>query len=91
MTDKKTKTPVTKTKTPVNIDGVEFMLEDMSQVGQRLVQHTADLDRKLQNLGFQLEQMQMGRESVMSKLQEEIKVKKESENAMPVNESEPVE
>ena len=75
MTDKKTKTPVTKTKTPVNIDGVEFMLEDMSQVGQRLVQHTADLDRKLQNLGFQLEQMQMGRDSVWSKLQEEIKVK----------------
>ena len=68
MTDKKTKTPVT-------IDETEYMLEDMSQVGQRLVQHTADLDRKLQNLGFQLEQMQMGRDSVWSKLQEEIKVK----------------
>jgi len=68
MTDKKTKTSVT-------IDETEYMLEDMSQVGQRLVQHTADLDRKLQNLGFQLEQMQMGRESVMFKLQEEIKVK----------------
>ena len=68
MTDKKTKTSVT-------IDETEYMLENMSQVGQRLVQHTADLDRKLQNLGFQLEQMQMGRESVMFKLQEEIKVK----------------
>tara|TARA_R110002096_G_scaffold58000_2_gene146577 strand:- start:545 stop:778 length:234 start_codon:yes stop_codon:yes gene_type:complete len=72
MTDKKTKTPVT-------IDNTEYMLEDMSQVGQRLVQHTADLDRKLQNLGFQLEQMQMGRESIMSKLQEEIKVKEVEE------------
>ncbi len=72
MTDKKTKTPVT-------IDEKEYMLEDMSQVGQRLVQHTADLDRKLQNLGFQLEQMQMGRDSVWAKLQEEIKVKEVEE------------
>ena len=72
MTDKKTKTPVT-------IDETEYMLEDMSQVGQRLVQHTADLDRKLQNLGFQLEQMQMGRDSVWAKLQEEIKVKEVEE------------
>jgi|TARA_R110002072_G_C7827618_1_gene523874 hypothetical protein len=84
MTDKKTKTPVT-------IDETEYMLEDMSQVGQRLVQHTADLDRKLQNLGFQLEQMQMGRDSVWAKLQEEIKVKEESEDAMPVKEPKPKE
>ena len=84
MTDKKTKTPVT-------IDETEYMLEDMSQVGQRLVQHTADLDRKLQNLGFQLEQMQIGRDSVWAKLQEEIKVKEESEDAMPVKEPKPKE
>jgi hypothetical protein len=50
------------------------MLEDMSELGQRLVQHVADLDRKIQNLGFQLEQMQMGRDSVWAKLQGEIKV-----------------
>jgi hypothetical protein len=67
MTDKKTKTPVT-------IDNTEYMLEDMSELGQRLVQHVADLDRKIQNLGFQLEQMQMGRDSVWAKLQGEIKV-----------------
>ena len=84
MTDKKTKTPVT-------IDETEYMLEDMSQVGQRLVQHTADLDRKLQNLGFQLEQMQIGRDSVWAKLQEEIKVKEESEDEMPVKEPKPKE
>ena len=67
MTDKKTKTPVT-------IDNTEYMLEDMSELGQRLVQHVADLDRKIQNLGYQLEQMQMGRDSVWAKLQGEIKV-----------------
>ena len=72
MTDKKTKTPVT-------IDNTEYMLEDMSELGQRLVQHVADLDRKIQNLGFQLEQMQMGRDSVWAKLQEEIKVEKVEE------------
>ena len=55
------------------------MLEDMSELGQRLVQHVADLDRKIQNLGFQLEQMQMGRDSVWAKLQEEIKVEKVEE------------
>ena len=46
-----------KTKTPVNINGQDHMLEDMSEVGQRLVNHAADLDRKIANLNFQMEQM----------------------------------
>ena len=68
-----------KTKTPVNINGQDHMLEDMSEVGQRLVNHAADLDRKIANLNFQMEQMQLGREAVMSKLLAEIEAPEDAE------------
>jgi cell division protein ZapA (FtsZ GTPase activity inhibitor) len=70
MTDKKNKTSVT-------IDDKEYFLEDMSEKAQRLLQHATDLDRKINNLVFQVEQMQLGRENVMSKLLEEVDLKED--------------
>tara|TARA_R100000951_G_C2621495_1_gene174616 strand:- start:908 stop:1123 length:216 start_codon:yes stop_codon:yes gene_type:complete len=70
MTDKKN-------KTSVNIDDKEYFLEDMSEKAQRLLQHATDLDRKINNLVFQVEQMQLGRENVMSKLLEEVDLKED--------------
>lgn len=49
----------------------------MSEKGQRLFQHATDLDRKINNLVFQVEQMQLGRENVMSKLLEEVDLKED--------------
>jgi cell division protein ZapA (FtsZ GTPase activity inhibitor) len=69
MADKKNKTSVT-------IDDKEYFLEDMSEKG-RLFQHATDLDRKINNLVFQVEQMQLGRENVMSKLLEEVDLKED--------------
>jgi hypothetical protein len=34
-------------KTPITIDDVEYQFEDMTQEQQMLVNHVADLDRKL--------------------------------------------
>ena len=70
MADKKNKTSVT-------IDDKEYFLEDMSEKGQRLFQHATDLDRKINNLVFQVEQMQLGSENVMSKLLEEVDLKED--------------
>tara|TARA_R110002050_G_scaffold43094_1_gene103526 strand:- start:1473 stop:1694 length:222 start_codon:yes stop_codon:yes gene_type:complete len=67
-------------KTPVNIDGKEVMLEDLSASGQRLVSHATDLDRKILNLGFQLEQIQLGRETVMARLIQEVNTEAEVVN-----------
>jgi hypothetical protein len=45
-------------KTPVTIDGVEYKFEDMTQQQQMLLNHVADLDRKLDSARFNVDQMQ---------------------------------
>ena len=61
------------TKTPVVIDGTEYQLEDMTQEQQTLVQHVADLDRKLASARFNVDQLQVGRNAFMSLLTESLK------------------
>ena len=40
-----------KKTTPIIIDDVEYQYEDMTQEQQMLVNHIADLDRKIRNFG----------------------------------------
>lgn len=51
------------TKTPISIDGVEYQFEDMTPEQQTLVNHVADLDRKLGSAKFNVDQMQVGRDA----------------------------
>jgi hypothetical protein len=53
-------------KTPITIDGVEYQFEDMTQEQQTLVNHVADLDRKLSSARFNLDQLQVGRDAFMT-------------------------
>jgi hypothetical protein len=39
-------------KTPITINDVEYQFEDMTQEQQTLVNHVADLDRKLSSARF---------------------------------------
>ena len=64
-------------KTPVVIDGVEYQYEDMTQEQQTLVNHVADLDRKLASARFNVDQLQVGRNAFMSMLTESLKPKTE--------------
>jgi cell division septum initiation protein DivIVA len=65
------------TKTPVVIDGIEHQLEDMTQEQQTLIQHVADLDRKLASARFNVDQLQVGRNAFMGLLTESLKPKAE--------------
>lgn len=65
-------------KTPVSIDGVEYKYEDMTQQQQMLVNHVADLDRKLDSARFNLDQMQVGRDAFFNMLKESLAVKPEA-------------
>jgi hypothetical protein len=49
------------TKTPITIDDVEYQFEDMTQEQQMLVNHVADLDRKLGSARFNVDQLQVRR------------------------------
>ena len=60
-------------KTPITIDDKEYHFEDMTQEQQMLVNHVADLDRKLHSARFNVDQLQVGRKACMSMLTDSLK------------------
>ena len=56
----------------VNIDGVEYDYASMTEKQQLLVNHVADLDRKLGSARFNADQLQVGRDAFMSMLKQEL-------------------
>ena len=60
-------------KTPIYIDDVEYKFEDMTQEQQTLVNHVADLERKLSAARFNVDQLQVGRNAFMQMLTESLK------------------
>lgn len=64
-------------KTQINIDGVEYHFEDMTQEQQVLVNHVADLDRKLGSTRFQLDQLQVGRDAFFAMLKNALEKKED--------------
>jgi len=65
-------------KTPITIDGVEYQFEDMTQEQQAIVNHVADLDRKLAAARFNVDQLQVGRNAFYGMLKESLDKKEES-------------
>lgn len=64
MTEKKT--------TSITIDDTEYTYEDMTPEQQALVNHVADLDRKIRSTQFNLEQLQVGRNAFMGALSKSL-------------------
>ena len=50
-------------KTPIVIDDVEYAFEDMTQEQQTMVNHIADLDRKINSAKFNLDQLNVGKDA----------------------------
>ena len=65
------------TKTPVTIDDVEYQYEDMTPEQQTLLNHVADLDRKLASAKFSVDQLQVGRDAFFRMLKEALTPKAE--------------
>lgn len=61
-----------KKTTPVVIDGTEYQFEDMTQEQQVLVNHVADLDRKLASARFNVDQLQVGRDAFFGMLKKAL-------------------
>jgi hypothetical protein len=64
-------------KTPVSIDGVEYKFEDMTEQQQMLVNHVADLERKLGSARFNVDQLQVGRDAFFTMLKAALEAKPE--------------
>jgi len=62
-------------KTPITINDKDYQFEDMTQEQQVLVNHVADLDRKLSAARFNVDQLQVGRNAFMSMLEQSLQKK----------------
>jgi hypothetical protein len=61
-----------KKTTPVTIDGKEYAFEDMTQEQQTLVNHVADLDRKISSTTFNLDQLKVGQQAFIQLLKDSL-------------------
>jgi hypothetical protein len=64
-------------KTPLSIDGVDYNFEDLTPEQQVLVNHIADLDRKIAGSKFSLDQMQVGRDAFFAMLKTALEPKED--------------
>jgi hypothetical protein len=55
-------------KTQITINDVEYHYEDLTQEQQQLFSHCIDLDRKIGNTAFQLDQLQVGKQAFVNML-----------------------
>jgi hypothetical protein len=81
-----------KKTTPVVIDDKEYVLEDMTDQQRALLNHVADLDRKLASARFNVDQLQVGRDAFFSMLKQnleqpdEVEQPAENNNPLPADE-----
>ena len=55
-------------KTPITVNDKEYFVEDMSDTQRAYLNHVQDLDRKLGNAQFNLDQLAVGREAFVNML-----------------------
>lgn len=61
----------------VTIDDVEYKISDLTEKQIVILNHVTDLDRKLANTRFQLDQLQVGRDAFFIMLKQELAAPKE--------------
>ena len=61
-----------KKTTPIVIDDKEYTFENMTAEQQEMVNHVADLDRKLQSTRFNMTQLEGGRKFFIDMLKESL-------------------
>ena len=62
----------------VTIDSVEHKVEDLTEQQQMLLNHVADLERKIGSTKFQLDQLQVGRDAFFTMLKVTLDAKPEA-------------
>lgn len=66
--------PVTSNKNSVTIDDVEYDINEMTEQQQMLLNHVADLDRKLGAARFNVDQLEVGRRAFFDMLKSSLSV-----------------
>ena len=72
-------------KTPITVNDIEYNVEDMNDKQKAYLNHVQDLDRKLGNVQFNLDQLSIGRQKFVELLAESLENPEEVEEAETVN------
>lgn len=64
-----------KEKTPITIDDKEYFFEDLTEEQQTLVNHIADLERKIKSSEFNLQQLNFGKSAFIRALKDSLNKK----------------
>ena len=70
-----------KQTTPITVNDVEYVLEDMTPEQQAIVSHCSDLDRKIRSTQFNLDQLSVGKDAFVNMLQVSLTAVSEEEDA----------
>jgi hypothetical protein len=55
-------------KTPITVNDTEYFVDDMTDAQKTMLNHVNDLERKLANAQFNLDQLNVGRAAFMNML-----------------------
>ena len=55
-------------KTPITVNDIEYIVEDMTDEQKILLNHVNDLGRKLDNARFNMDQLAVGRDAFVARL-----------------------
>ena len=55
-------------KTPITINDKDYNFEDLTEQQQMIVNHIADLDRKIRSTQFNLDQLTVGKDAFVNML-----------------------
>ena len=66
-------------KTPITVNDIEYFVEDMTEEQRTLLNHVQDLDRKLSNAQFNMDQLAIGREAFVNRLAASLEAPAEAE------------
>ena len=69
----------------ITVNDVEHNIEDLTEQQIAMVNHIADLDKKLGSLGFNLDQLNVGREAFVNMLAASLAKAKNAEDAIEVD------
>ena len=66
-------------KKTITVNDIEHNVEDLSEQQIAMVNHIADLDRKLASARFNVDQLQVGREAFVNMLSASLEAKEAAE------------
>ena len=71
-------------KPVLNLDGKEYVIEDMTDEEKQMINHINDMQNKINTNAFMREQLEVGKEAFIVKLRESLNAEEEPEEVEAV-------